>query len=278
VALWNITLILRKLIFNLKEAIPVAKKLEPVKTRTIAMINQKGGVGKTTSVVNLGAGLARLGLKVLLLDLDAQAHLTYSLGINADALQYTVYDLFTGQVGIEQLFIEKYGLSILPASIGLAAAEIELAAEVGRESLLKNALQDLNGFDMILLDCPPNLGLLTLNALTAAIEVFVPLQAEFLSIKGLNKLMETVEKINKRVNPRLKITGIILTQYDSRLKLHNEIMTNLRGHFADKVFKTVIRRNVALAEATSFGQPIFDYAPRSFGAQDYMSFCHEVMQ
>ena len=247
-------------------------------TRIIAMINQKGGVGKTTSVVNLGAGLARLGLKVLLLDLDAQAHLTYSLGINADELQYTIYDLLTGQAGIEQVLIEQHGLSIIPASIALSAAEIELAAEVGRESLLKNALQNLNGFDMILLDCPPNLGLLTLNALTAAYEVFVPLQAEFLSIKGLNKLMEMVEKVKKRVNPSIKITGIIPTQYDSRLKLHNEIMQNLREHFADKVFNTVIRRNVALAEATSFGQPIFDYAPRSFGSQDYMSLCREVNQ
>lgn len=247
-------------------------------TRTIAMINQKGGVGKTTSVVNLGAGLTRLGLKVLLVDLDAQAHLTYSLGVNADELQYTVYDLLTGQGRIEQVLIEQHGLSLIPASIMLSAAEIELAAEVGREALLKNALKTLSGFDMIFLDCPPNLGLLTLNALTAANEVFVPLQAEYLSIKGLNKLMETVDKVNKRVNPDLKITGIIPTQYDSRLKLHNEIMQNLREHFADKVFITPIRRNVALAEATSFGQPIFDYAPRSFGAQDYMSLCREVMQ
>ena len=247
-------------------------------TRTIAMINQKGGVGKTTSVVNLGAGLARLGLKVLLLDLDAQAHLTYSLGINADELQYTVYDLLTGQAEIAQVLIEQHGLSLIPSSIALSAAEIELAAEVGRESLLRDVLQKLSGFDIIFLDCPPNLGLLTLNALAAANEVFVPLQAEFLSIKGLNKLVEMVEKVKKRVNPSIKIMGIIPTQYDNRLKLHNEIMTNLRAHFPDKVFNTVIRRNVALAEATSFGQPIFDYAPRSFGAQDYMALCREVMQ
>lgn len=246
--------------------------------RTIAMINQKGGVGKTTSVVNLGAGLTRLGLKVLLLDLDAQAHLTYSLGINADELQYTVYDLLTEQAGLDQVMIQQHGMSIIPASIALSAAEIELAAEVGRESLLKNALQTLNGYDIIFLDCPPNLGLLTLNALTAANEVFVPLQAEFLSIKGLHKLMEMVDKIKKRVNPNVQICGIIPTQYDSRLKLHNEIMESLKSHFADKVFKTCIRRNVALAEATSFGQPIFDYAPRSFGAQDYMSLCREVIQ
>jgi chromosome partitioning protein len=247
-------------------------------TRTIAMINQKGGVGKTTSVVNLGAGLTRLGLKVLLLDLDAQAHLTYSLGINADELQYTVYDLLTGQAGMNQVLIVQHGLSLIPSSIALSAAEIELAAEVGRESLLKNALQNLSGYDFIFLDCPPNLGLLTLNALTAANEVFVPLQAEFLSIKGLNKLMEMVEKVKKRVNPGIKMTGIITTQFDSRLKLHNEIMDNLKAHFADKVFNTPIRRNVALAEATSFGQPIFDYAPKSFGAQDYLALCREVLQ
>jgi chromosome partitioning protein len=247
-------------------------------TRTIAMINQKGGVGKTTSVVNLGAGLTRLGLKVLLLDLDAQAHLTYSLGINADELQYTVYDLLTGQAAMNQVLIVQHGLSLIPSSIALSAAEIELAAEVGRESLLKNALQNLSGYDFIFLDCPPNLGLLTLNALTAANEVFVPLQAEFLSIKGLNKLMELVEKVKKRVNPGIKMTGIITTQFDSRLKLHNEIMDNLKVHFADKVFNTPIRRNVALAEATSFGQPIFDYAPKSFGAQDYLALCREVLQ
>jgi chromosome partitioning protein len=247
-------------------------------TRIIAMVNQKGGVGKTTSVVNLGAGLTRLGLKVLLLDLDAQAHLTYSLGINADELQYTVYDLLTEQAELNQVLIQQHGLSIIPSSIALSAAEIELAAEVGRESLLKNALQNLNDFDIIFLDCPPNLGLLTLNALVAANEVIVPLQAEFLSIKGLNKLMEMVEKIKKRINPSIKISGIIPTQYDSRLKLHNEIMENLKAHFPDKVFNTPIRRNVALAEATSFGQPIFNYAPRSYGAQDYMSLCHEMMQ
>jgi chromosome partitioning protein len=247
-------------------------------TRIIAMVNQKGGVGKTTSVVNLGAGLTRLGLKVLLLDLDAQAHLTYSLGINADELQYTVYDLLTEQAELNQVLIQQHGLSIIPASIALSAAEIELAAEVGRESLLKNALQNLNDFAIIFLDCPPNLGLLTLNALVAANEVIVPLQAEFLSIKGLNKLMEMVEKIRKRVNPNIRISGIIPTQYDSRLKLHNEIMENLKAHFPDKVFNTPIRRNVALAEATSFGQPIFNYAPRSYGAQDYMSLCHGMMQ
>jgi len=217
-------------------------------------------------------------LKVLLLDLDAQAHLTYSLGINADELQYTVYDLLTGQAAWEQILIEQHCMSLIPSSIALSAAEIELAAEVRRESLLKNALQNLSGYDFIFFDCPPNLGLLTLNALTAANEVFVPLQPEFLSIKGLSKLMEMVEKIKKRVNPSIRITGIIPTQYDSRLKLHNEIMVNLKAHFSHKVFNTPIRRNVALAEATSFGQPIFDYAPRSFGAQDYMALCREVMQ
>lgn len=246
--------------------------------RVIAMINQKGGVGKTTSVVNIGAGLKQLGKRVLLVDLDAaQAHLTYSLGIDVDELQYTVYDLLKGEADLPQVIIDRDGLSIIPASIDLSTAEIELATEVGREALLKKALMVVSHFDVILLDCPPNLGLLTLNALTAATEVFVPLQPEFLSIMGLKKLISTLEKIKQNVNPAIEITGIITTQYDGRLKLHNEVSAGLQQHFGDKLFKTYIRRNIALAEATSYGLSIFEYAPKSHGAQDYLSLCKEAL-
>jgi chromosome partitioning protein len=246
--------------------------------RIIAVINQKGGVGKTTSVINIGAGLAGMGRKVLLVDLDAQAHLTYSLGINADELEATIFDLLKGDATFDQVRLEKHGLSIIPASISLAAAEIEFSTEVGREAMLKNLVAGISGYDFILLDCPPNLGLLTLNALTAAKEVFVPLQAEFLSIRGLNKLMEMVEKVKQRVNPDLEISGILLTLIDQRLKLHQEVLENLRGPFGDKLFKTMIRRNVSLAEATSFGQTIFEYASNSHGAKDYEAMCREILR
>lgn len=255
----------------------VPAETEGPQPRIIAIINQKGGVGKTTSTVNLGAGLTRLGQKVLLVDLDAQAHLTYSLGIAADDLEATIYDLLKGEAAFSEVAIEKQGIAILPSSIDLSAAEIEFSTEVGREAFLKNVLAGLSGYEYILLDCPPNLGLITLNALTAAREVFVPLQAEFLSIKGLNKLTNMIEKVKQRVNPALAITGIITTLHDPRLKLHQEVYENLQKHFSEKIFKTFIRRNVALAEAASFGQSIFDYAPHSHGAEDYMALCQEVL-
>lgn len=242
------------------------------------MINQKGGVGKTTSVVNIGAGLAGLKQKVLLVDLDPQAHLTYSLGVKADELEVTVHELLKGDSTFEETLIEASSMKMIPASIDLASAEIEFSTEVGREAFLRNVLEKVSGFDFILLDCPPNLGLLTLNALTAAKEVFVPLQAEYLSIKGLNKLMSMIEKVQSRINPALEVTGIIATLYDQRLKLHREVFENLGEFFGDKLFKTFIRRNVALAEASSFGQSIYEYAPNSNGAEDYRALCKEILK
>ena len=244
--------------------------------RIIAIEMQKGGVGKTTSVVNIGAGLARLKQRVLLVDLDPQAHLTYSLGVRAEELDTAVYDLLKGEATLEETLLTAHGLKLIPSSIDLAAAEIEFSTEVGREAFLKNVLQQVNEVDYVLLDCPPNLGLLTLNALTAAGEVLIPLQAEFLSTKGLQQLLAMVEKVNQRVNPGLAIRGIIATLYDQRLRLHNEVFENLREHFGKMLFRTFIRRNVALAEAASFGQPIFEYAPNSHGARDYAALCKEI--
>jgi len=249
----------------------------PQITRIIAMVNQKGGVGKTTTAVNVGAGLSQKHYKVLLVDLDAQAHLTYSLGFQADELELTIYDLLKGEGTPNNVVLERDGMYLLPSSIDLAAAELELSTEVGREALLKRILDKMTGYDFILLDCPPNLGLLTLNALTATREVFVPLQAEYLSIRGLQKLMEMVEKVKQRVNNRLEVTGLIATLYDRRLKLHNEVFDNLRNHFGNKLFETYIRRNVSVAEATSYGQTIFEYAPRSHGAEDYTNLCKEIV-
>jgi chromosome partitioning protein len=229
-------------------------------------------------VVNIGAGLADMKKKVLVVDLDPQAHLTYSLGVKADELEISVYQWLKGEFSFEQTVIEASKLKMIPASIDLASAEIELSTEVGREAFLKNVLEKVSGFDFVLLDCPPNLGLLTLNALTAAKEVFVPLQAEYLSIKGLNKLMSMIEKVQSRINPALEITGIITTLYDQRLKLHREVFENLGEFFGDKLFKTYIRRNVALAEASSFGKSIYEYAPSSNGAKDYRALCKEILK
>lgn len=246
--------------------------------RIIAMINQKGGVGKTTSAVNIGAGLAESGRKVMLIDLDPQAHLTYSLGITADELPATIYELLKGEAKLDKVAIDHHGMTVLPASIDLSAAEIEFSTEVGREAFLKSVIAGAGKYDYVLLDCPPNLGLLTLNALTAAKEVMVPLQAEFLSIKGLSKLMQMVDKVTSRVNPELKVSGIIATLYDQRLRLHNEVFENLKDHFGELLFKTFVRRNVALAEASSFGQTIYQYAPRSYGAADYRALCQEIIK
>jgi chromosome partitioning protein len=246
--------------------------------RIIAVVNQKGGVGKTTSVVNIGAGLTLLGQKVLLVDLDAQAHLTYSLGIVADDLELTVYELLKGEATFKEVLIEKGGLAIIPASTSLTAAEFELSTEAGREALLKNIVAGISGYDFIILDCPPNLGLLTLNALTVAKEIFVPLPVEFLAIKGLNNLSEMADKVKQRLNPELEITGILITLFDQRLRLYREVLESLREPFGDRLFETVIRRNVALAEATSFGQSIFEYSPDSHGSDDYRDLCEEILR
>lgn len=245
--------------------------------RTIAVINQKGGVGKTTTVANIGVGLKILKKKVLLVDLDAQAHLTYSLGLDPDALESVVYDLLNAEADIDEVLIDRDSVSLLPSSIDLSAAEVKFATIAGRETLLKSVLDKITGYDFIIIDCPPNLGLLTLNALTAVQEIFVPMQAESLSIRGLNKISDLVEKVRQTVNPDLQITGIILNQFDNRLKLHNQVRDNLQQYFSDVLFQTFIRKNIALAEAPGFGQSIFEYAPRSHGAADYLSLCREIL-
>ena len=244
---------------------------------TIALINQKGGVGKTTSTINLGAGLGMLGKSVLLVDLDPQAHLTYGLGIQAHELDYTVYEVLKGEVQAAEAIVQRDGLEVLPSSLSLSAAEIELSGMAGREFLLKEALAELPPRDFVLLDCPPSLGLLTLNALTAAQEVFIPLQTEFLALQGMSKLIDTVNVVKKRLNPELTISGIIGTQFDSRKNLNREVVDKIREHFADKLFETLIHDNVALAEAPSYGQTVFEYRPDCRGAQDYLALSQEAV-
>lgn len=249
--------------------------------RIIAFINQKGGVGKTTSVVNVGAGLARLGKKTLVVDLDPQAHLTTALGMGADLFEATVHDLLKGTADLDRVVVAREPLRVAPASLELSGADIEFSTVPGREYLLREALwpgATAQGYDFVLVDCPPNLGLLTLNALTAAREVFIPVQTEYLALQSLSRLLETVELVRRRLNPDVTVTGIIATRYNRRKKLSREVAMKIREYFQGVVFKTCIRDAVALAEAPGFGQDIFEYRPGSSGAADYRELCQEILE
>lgn len=245
--------------------------------KKIALINQKGGVGKTTSTINIGAGLSMLGKKVLLIDLDPQSNLTYSLGIQAHELESGVFDLLKEREKFEEIVIDRDGLMVIPSSLELSGAEVELASEVGREFLMREALESLNGFDYVLIDCSPSLGLLTVNALVAAEIAYIPLQTEFLALQGLSQLLRTIEVVKKRLNRDLEIGGIIATRYNRR-RLNKEVIEKIREYFEDKVFNTLIRENISLAEAPSFGKTIYEYKPNSHGAEDYMSLCKEIIE
>lgn len=246
--------------------------------RIIALTNQKGGVAKTTSTINIGAALAQLHKKVLLVDLDPQHNLTVSLGIPAHELDKTIYDLLKKNAQPEEVIVHRNALDVLPASLRLSAADIELSNIPGREFLLKEALAPVKGYDFILLDSPPSLGLLTLNALTAAQEIFIPLQTQFLALQGISMLMETVQVVQTRLNPTLEVSGIIATLFDGRKKLDREVIDYIQELFGDKLFRTFIRENVALAEAPSFGQTIFEYRINSHGAEDYLALANEIIK
>lgn len=248
-----------------------------IQAHVIAISNHKGGVAKTTSVVNLGAGLHRCGQKVLLIDIDPQANLTQSLGITQPEL--TIYEALIDQVEELPLISIQEGFSLIPSSLDLSGAELELSNEAGREYLLREKIETLlDQFDYILIDCPPSLGLLTVNALTAAHEVFIPLQAEFLPTQGLAKLMEVIGKIQKRLNQTLEVGGVFLTQYDRRKILNRDVAESLADYFQDKLFQTKIRNNITLAEAPSQGVDVFRYSPKSPGAQDYADLCQEILR
>lgn len=245
-------------------------------TRIISITNHKGGVGKTTSAVNIGAGLQRLGKKILLLDLDPQANLTHSLGVTDPPV--TVYGALRGEYALQPVNILPK-LDLIASTLDLSGAEVELSSETGREYILRELLEPLSGrYDYILIDNPPSLGLLTINAFTASTEVFIPIQAQYLALQGLSKLIEVIVKIQKRLNKGLEIGGVFITQYDNRKVLNRTVVAEIEEHFQDKLFKTRIRDNVALAEAPVSGLDIFRYQGNSYGAEDYLSLCKEIVK
>jgi chromosome partitioning protein len=249
--------------------------------RSIALANQKGGVAKTTTAVNLGACLAEIGKKVLLIDLDPQANATSWLGIKQEDLEKSIYNVLIGETRLEEVLKDSKvkGLWLAPSTVELAGAERVLANEVGREIILKQRLDCLvESYDYILLDCPPSLGLITVNALTASREVFIPVETKILALNGLVTLVSTINLVKERLNPLLEVTGIIPCMYDSRTNLSREVVEQLRARFGSKVFNTVIRESVRLAECPISGLPINLYAPGSPGAQDYMNLAREVIQ
>ncbi len=258
--------------------------------RTIAVMNQKGGVGKTTTSVNLSSALAATGKRVLLIDLDPQAHASLHLGLTFEKEFPSVYDVLVNNESLENVRKEAApNLWLVPAHLDLAAADFELASVVGRELILRDKIANDNmEFDYIIVDCPPSLGVLTLNALAAVEEVFIPLQPHFLALHGLSKLLQTIDLVSRRLNPRLYVSGVVLCMFE-RTTLSSDVRKDVEAFFSEhdgrpkawrdvRVFNSNIRRNIRLAEAPSFGQSIFQYDPKSNGAEDYLAFAREVME
>lgn len=248
-------------------------------SKVCVFVNQKGGVGKTTSVINLGAYLAEAGKKVLLVDFDSQANMSSGVGISKE--KPTVYELIAELAGSEKVIkkTKAKNLEAIPASIDLAGAAIELVNQDDRDYYLKNALAPLkDAYDYILIDCPPSLGILTLNGLACADEVYIPMQCEYFALEGISLLLQTVKKVQQTINPDLKIGGIFFTMYDSRTRLAQDVVTQVKAYFKDLVFSTIIPRNVRLSEAPSHGLPINLYDPSCLGARSYKQLAKEVLE
>ena len=245
-------------------------------SKVISISNHKGGVGKTTSAINIGAGLNLLKKKVLLIDLDPQANLSQSLGLINEPIN--IYGALRGEYKLQPIEILK-GLDVIPSTLDLSGAEVELSSEPGREYILKELIEPLRAsYDFIIIDSPPSLGLLTINSFTASDEILIPLQAQYLALQGLAKLVEVVDKIKGRLNKGLKLGGVFITQYDSRKVLNRDVVDTIQAHFKNDVFKTKVRDNIALAEAPSMGLDIFRYNSKSNGAEDYLALSKEVLK
>lgn len=249
--------------------------------RVIAITNQKGGVGKTTTTINLAAGLSEQGKKILVIDSDPQGNTTSGLGVDKYALDKTLYDLLLGNCYIEEITIKTPtpNLNILPSNVNLSGAEIELIDYQDREYILKNIVKDVKYlYDYIIIDCPPSLNMLTINALTSADTVLVPIQCEYFALEGLSQLLHTIELVKKKLNPRLSIEGVVFTMYDSRTNLSMQVVEEVKKYLSDEVYRSIIPRNVRLSEAPSHGMSIFEYDPKSKGAFAYLELAKQVIQ
>ena len=249
--------------------------------RIIAVANQKGGVGKTTTSSNLAACLAEKGKKVLAVDMDPQGNLTSGLGVDKDSVEKSIYELIIGEVDIKEVINKEVleNLDIIPTSIDLSAAEIELIGVDDKEYILRNAIDQVKDqYDFVIIDCPPSLSMLTINAMTTADSVIVPIQCEYYALEGLSQLIHTVELVKDRLNSKLEIEGVVFTMYDARTNLSLQVVENVKDNLQQNIYKTIIPRNIRLAEAPSYGLPINKYDPKSTGAESYMRLADEVIE
>ncbi|RGK44494.1 ParA family protein [Dorea formicigenerans] len=249
--------------------------------RIIAVANQKGGVGKTTTSINLAACLAEKGKKVLAVDMDPQGNLTSGLGVDKDSVEKSIYELIIGEVDIKEVINKEVleNLDITPTSIDLSAAEIELIGVDDKEYILRNAIDQVKDqYDFVIIDCPPSLSMLTINAMTTADSVIVPIQCEYYALEGLSQLIHTVELVKDRLNSKLEIEGVVFTMYDARTNLSLQVVENVKDNLQQNIYKTIIPRNIRLAEAPSYGLPINKYDPKSTGAESYMRLADEVIE
>ena len=286
----DIEVVEREVVPEVEKDIPLKpiksfKDKAPVKhvvgqTKVMAIINQKGGVGKSTTAINLSAALGEMGKQVLLVDLDPQGNSSSGLGIEKSRVEHCVYDVLLNDVAVEDVIIPDVceGLDVIPATINLAGAEVELVAEMARENRLRDSVGSLRGkYDYVFIDCPPSLGLLTVNALVAADKLLIPIQCEFYALEGVTKLLDSMKRVKTRLNPSLDIFGVLLTMYDGRTTLSKQVVEEVRNYFGKIVFDTLIPRTVKLSEAPSFGQPITQYDPSGKGAQSYVDLAKEVI-